>query len=278
MKKTLSLCLLFAILFAMMSAACAQAQLCPQCSQPAEGSFCAQCGTALPIATESGNCLLTLKVTMEENLFIFKYDVDVLLNDALVAEIPHGGKLEQAFPVALGDVNLTFRSKNDASALGTLVFHLEGDATLQCTITAKHDEVEIEDVQTTASLADTRLPMGTAAAITHATVTLQDVQYLPLAKTDSQAALCTFSIANNTSGKHNYLLTFTGRITLQDGTVWNSAHALENVTQWRGSLNAWSQNVDSVFFALPAQWAEVEVTCSYGLMQAEHVTFVFTRP
>ncbi|MBQ4639415.1 MAG: hypothetical protein IJB69_02730 [Clostridia bacterium] len=272
MMKKIFFAFMITVMISVLSVcALAEGWLCPNCSAQATGNFCAQCGAAMPEDTGSQ---LTLQVSMEENLILSKYDVDVYLNDQKVAEIDHGESLSQAFSVTPGDVVLIFRSQEDTSVMGKISLMVTGDTTLSCHLQAKRDKVLIENVETTALLSDTRLTLGEGGKVDNGQVTLCAVSFLTDPATGSQVARCTFECTNNTSDQHTYLLSFTHTARLSTGTPAPAVSPLKEASQHAGMLDAWDTATVDVYISLPQDWAEVELVCTGGLLQNNSITYV----
>ncbi len=161
MKKILSVLLTGVILLACSAAFAEGEWYCPYCGQANDRNFCMYCGAERPqevyyteddiadpvqaaqILGIGGDLLLEVTVDFEQNLFFSTYDVDMYLDDAYLATLPHGIGFHSYFSVPEGDHVLTFCENGNAGVYGATGLTLYGSTSYSCTIQAKNSQVKI---------------------------------------------------------------------------------------------------------------------------------------
>ena len=91
----------------------------------------------------NGELLLTVKIEFKRNLKWSKYDVDMYVDDQLVATLPHGNDFQGVLGVSEGNHVIMFCKSGDKKINGTTRFSVAGDATFSCKIVAKDSEVKV---------------------------------------------------------------------------------------------------------------------------------------
>ncbi len=149
MKKTLAVMLLL-MLVVMPVAWAAENWTCPSCNAKATGKFCSNCGQAKPDENADAKNGITLKlnITFSENLIFLTYDVDMYIDDTLVASMEHGEDVETSLKVEKGKHLILFQKKGDAAVRGTAMVNVEEETFFECTIYAHADEITVKKVNT----------------------------------------------------------------------------------------------------------------------------------
>ncbi len=140
---------------------------CPYCGQLNDRNFCVSCGAPRPeepvwaeddiadpnlaasILGIGGDLLLEVTVDFEKNLFFSTYDVDMYLDGAYLATLPHGVDYHAYFSVPQGDHVLTFCENGDHQVYGETGLAIYGSTAYSCRIQAKSLQVKISDEKIT---------------------------------------------------------------------------------------------------------------------------------
>ena len=162
-QRTLAMLVTLALLASCGAAYAAGEWHCPYCGQLNDRNFCISCGAARPeepvwaeddiadpvraasILGIGGDLLLELTVDFEENLIFSTYDVDMYLDDAYLATLPHGVDYHAYFSVPQGDHVLAFYENGNHQVYGTTGLSLYGSASYSCRIQAKSSQVKISN-------------------------------------------------------------------------------------------------------------------------------------
>ena len=136
---------------------------CAYCGQLNDRNFCTFCGAARPeepvwaaddiadpflaasILGIGGELILEVTVDFEENLFFSTYDVDMYLDSAYLATLPHGVDYHAYFSVPQGDHILTFCKNGDHQVYGETGLSIYASTAYSCRIQAKNSQVKISD-------------------------------------------------------------------------------------------------------------------------------------
>ena len=92
-----------------------------------------------------GDLLLEVTVNFEENLFFSTYDVDMYLDGAYLATLPHGVDYHAYFSVPQGDHILTFCENGNHQVYGETGLAIYGSTAFSCRIQAKSMQVKISE-------------------------------------------------------------------------------------------------------------------------------------
>ena len=90
-----------------------------------------------------GDLRLEVHVEFRKNAVFSAYDVDMYLDDILVATLAHGKDYDNTLLVSAGPHMLTFCKSGDSSVRGSCTFRAEKDARFSCRIEAKRKRVEV---------------------------------------------------------------------------------------------------------------------------------------
>ncbi len=168
MKRILSVLLAAVVLLSVCTALGEGIWYCPQCGQQNSGNFCPNCGTARPAAAETpaedysvvepgdtldvasvnGSITLELSISFEKNELFSTYAVEMYLDDALIARLPHGSGYHGFLGVSEGQHILLFCKEGDTSVKGFAQFSVTGDMVYSCRIQAKRNKVKISEEKT----------------------------------------------------------------------------------------------------------------------------------
>ena len=91
----------------------------------------------------SGSCRLRIYIEFRKNAFLSRYDVEVYMDDVLIATLPHGKDYDGTLMVSAGTHTLTFRKAGSRSVSGFCSIRVEGDSLFSCKIEARQDEVAV---------------------------------------------------------------------------------------------------------------------------------------
>lgn len=226
MKKTLAVILL--IMLAVISVACAAENwTCPSCNAKASGKFCSNCGQAKPDekTDEKSGITLTLNITFSENLIFSTYDVDMYIDDTLIASMDHGEGVETSINVEKGKHLIVFQKQGDASIRGTAMVNAEDETFFECTIYAHSDEISVKKVNTN----------GAVSSEEEETATKE--QYLSACKTIKYA-----EIERNPDKYEGELIKISGKVTyVSEGWLDEKSITLRikdsNGNTWYGTYN-----------------------------------------
>ena len=110
-------------------------------------SACSSSSNSTPSAPEPPKELYTLHldITYESNLIFAKYDVDVKIDDNIIATIAQGDELQRDESLESGKHTIAFLEKGKDKALATSQFDLEEESYYQCSLKAHTSEIEISD-------------------------------------------------------------------------------------------------------------------------------------
>ena len=87
---------------------------------------------------------VSLEVSCSENLLLSRYDVEILVDDAVVGYLDHGASDTFSFTVEEGRHDLRFCKEGDDSVDGHRSFEIEANSVGTCSIECKSDMVKIE--------------------------------------------------------------------------------------------------------------------------------------
>ncbi len=122
---------------------------------------------------------LYLDINFVGNLIFSTYDVDVYLDDEKIATLPHGEDYTQLIEsIEEGYHTIKFCNVDAPNVSGEDIFEVKNDTTLQCTIFAYSNKVEINDMETTD---------GVEGAFTSATESADEVSLLPVSEETEMA-------------------------------------------------------------------------------------------
>ena len=91
----------------------------------------------------NGDIRLDLSVEFEENLMFSTYDVQLFVDDELVATLPHGEDYAAVLGVSEGLHILKFQKVGKASVKGVSQISVSEDTSFSCKIQAKNSEVKV---------------------------------------------------------------------------------------------------------------------------------------
>ncbi len=94
-----------------------------------------------------GTCTLQLNIGYEENLFMAKYAVDLLIDNEKITTMQHGQGYSGAVSVTPGSHTVSFVKSDDASVSGSCMINPDGDASFSCTIHSKTLSIAVDGVQ-----------------------------------------------------------------------------------------------------------------------------------
>ena len=168
LKKMISL--VMAILMAIGTCGMGYAEegwTCPSCGSAASGNFCSVCGTKRPedsvAGLTDGDCMLTLSVSYEENLFMAKYAVELFIDNQKVTTMPHGEGFSGQVPVTPGEHLIRFVKADDSGVEGSFSVHIDGDASFSCTIRSKTLSIAVDQVSFRHEQTNNTSPEGSTA-------------------------------------------------------------------------------------------------------------------
>ncbi len=162
-QRTLALLTTLVMLISCCAAYAAGEWHCPYCGQMNDRNFCISCGAPRPeepvwaeddIADPAlaasflgigGDLLLEVTVEFEENFFFSTYDVDMYLDSAYLATLPHGVDFHAYFSVPQGDHILTFCENGNHQVYGETGLAIYGSTSYSCRIQAKSSQVKISN-------------------------------------------------------------------------------------------------------------------------------------
>lgn len=162
-QRMLAVLAAFVLLAACGAAYAAGEWHCPYCGQLNDRNFCVSCGALRPeepvwtkddiadpalaasILGIGGDLLLEMTVDFEENLFFSTYDVDMYLDGAYLATLPHGVDYHAYFSVPQGKHILTFCENGNHQVYGETGLAIYSRTAYSCRIQAKSGQVKISN-------------------------------------------------------------------------------------------------------------------------------------
>ena len=106
--------------------------------------------TSTPVQ-DTPNYQVHLSVDCSENLLFSRYDLAIFVDSEKVGTLDHGAKDSWDLMLDKGQHTLRVQKKDDSSVDGRTTFKVDQDEKVSCTVYAKHDQVEISNLEVKAS-------------------------------------------------------------------------------------------------------------------------------
>lgn len=118
---------------------------------------------ASPVTARPGEALFHLSIDFEENLIFSKYDVDVYLNNTLVATMKHGASLDETFAVPKGTLSIALAESGSDRHQVVSVICVDGETSCSFGISTHWYGIDTTDFVTSAP--DKLAPLGVGDTI-----------------------------------------------------------------------------------------------------------------
>ena len=100
------------------------------------------CSASFAATTVSVN----ISIDFEANLIFSKYDVDLYVNDTLLATLTHGKDYSGAFEVNAGENTLYFYKHNKKTPKGSIELNLTEDTNIECHISCHSGKIKVDKI------------------------------------------------------------------------------------------------------------------------------------
>ncbi len=280
-------CLLATTLLPLTASAQAVEWICSDCHIWVSGEYCPQCSKPRPAeqipTVSTGEGLLTFRIAFEENLFLSKHGVEVLVNGEKTFVVSHGESLDGTVAVPVGKCEVVFRLDGNPKMDSRYTLNITGDTTFTADMSTHFYGVEMENVDCPALQADQVILPGEAGILNGVQMTLVDMDTSRGNSLHSPAdgyvfVMVEFEVTNMvddvaTLKPDEYFVCYC------DGyTIRTSARAAMVAPMGFGaSLREGEKMKSMLCFELPKNWQELRIV--YGVVDdaQEHLVFVISN-
>lgn len=218
---------------------------------------------ASPVTARPGEALFHLNIDFEGNLIFSKYDVDVYLNNTLVATMEHGAGLDETFAVPRGTLSIALAESGSDRHQVVSVIGVEGETSCSFGISTHWYGIDTTDFVTSAT--DKLAPLGVGDTIHMGGVgyTLVDVRESAGNSTDSPMkghvyVLCDFECENFEGGA--YIIPELFAYECDGYSCSHNGSAAEAFgVELRGDIVEGNKRQGSLCLEVPADWKKITI-------------------
>lgn len=99
---------------------------------------------------------VNIEVVCNENLFLSRYDVKILVDEKDMGTLGHGGTDKYSIKLPEGTYTFGAEKEEDSSVDGSIEFEVSGDTRIKCELSCKSDQIEIKKTK------EISVPLGTS--------------------------------------------------------------------------------------------------------------------